>query len=65
MNNKVRVKKIGDTVKYYFVLITQIGVNRFEAERKYSEFVDLENSLSVHFSEKNFPKLSLPKLKKL
>jgi hypothetical protein len=65
VNNRVRTKKINDTFKYYFVLITQIGVNRFEAERKFSEFVDLENSLSVHFSDKNFPKVRLPKLKKM
>lgn len=60
----MRIKKINDIVKYYFVLITQIGDSRFEAERKFSEFVDLENSLSVHFSEKNFPKLRLPRLRK-
>lgn len=64
VNKKVRIRKVNEAVKCYFIVITQVGVSRFEAERKYSEFADLENSLMVHFSEKNFPKLKLPRLKK-
>ena len=64
VNKRVRAKIVNESIKYYFHIITQLNTQRFEVERKYSEFEELDYSLGMHFSEQNFPKLKLPRLKK-
>lgn len=58
------LKNPNGTIKVCYFIFCQIGNNRFESSRTYKEFIKLEEDLQETFNEKNFPKVSLPKIKK-